>query len=295
MRFPLSLALSTLLVASTTFTWAVARAETVPADQIKDRTEALPERLEKVDVVEHTGAQLPLDLEFVDSTGAVVRLRDYFDGHRPVLLTFNYSDCPMLCSIQLNHLVHGLRGVDKTAGNEFQILTLSIDPKETPERSAESKLRYLGDYGRPEAAKGWHFLTSPTNTRVVADAVGFEYSYNEARKEWLHAATMILATPDGRVARYLYGLDYAPQTLELSLIEASDGKIATTVDQILLYCFHYDATEGRYAPVAMNIMRVAAALTAVTVGFVLFTFWARERRKKNRAARKDTFSPTAAS
>jgi protein SCO1 len=271
------------------------RAETVKPEDVKDRTEAMPARLEKVDVIERPGVNIPLDTEFVDSSGATVRLRDYFDGKRPVLLTFNYSNCPMLCSIQLNHLVAGLRGIDKTAGQEFEIVTLSIDPAELPERAAESKLRYLGDYGRPEAAKGWHFLTSPTATRVVADAVGFEYGYNEARKEWVHAAAVILATPDGRVARYLYGLDYTPQTLELSLIEASDGNIASTLDRILLYCFHYDESEGNYAPVAMNIMRVGAGLTALALGIVLATFWAAERRKKLRSAHKDTLSPTAAS
>lgn len=270
------------------------RAETLSPEQVKDRTEPLPTRLEKVDVVEHPGATLPLDAEFFDSNGAVVRLRDYFDGKRPVVLTFNYSNCPMLCSIQLNHFVAGLKGMDKTAGDEFEIVTLSIDPAEKPERAAESKLRYLGDYGRPEAAKGWHFLTSPTSTRVVADAVGFTYSYNEVRKEWVHAAALIIATPDGRVARYLYGLDYSPQTLELSLIEASDGNIATTLDRFLLYCFHYDETEGNYSPAAMNIMRVGASLTAIILGFVLASFWAAERRKK-RQALKDTLSPTAAS
>jgi protein SCO1 len=270
-------------------------AEAIAPDQVKDRTEALPERLEKVDVVEHPGVVLPLDQEFLDSSGKVVRLRDYFDGKRPVVLTFNYSNCPMLCSIQLNHFVAGLKGMDKTAGKEFEIVTLSIDPAEKPERAAESKLRYLGDYGRPAAANGWHFLTSPTSTKVVADAVGFSYSYNEVRKEWVHAAAIILATPDGRVSRYLYGLDYSPQTLELSLIETSDGNIATTLDHFLLYCFHYDESEGRYAPVAMNIMRVGASLTAVILGFVLVTFWAAERRKKRRSVPKDTLSPTAAS
>lgn len=272
-------------------------AEAVSDHGVKDRTEPLPKRLENVDVVEKPGAKLPLDAEFFDSTGESVRLGDFFDGHRPVIITFNYSDCPMLCSLQLNAFVNGLKRIKRTAGGDFRIVTLSIDPKEKPEKAAETKLRYLGDYGRPEAASGWHFLTAPeANTRAVADTAGFGYAYNEVRKEWIHAAALIVATPDGRVARYLYGVEYHPQTLELSLVEASDGKIASTVEQVLLYCFHYDESEGRYAPVAMNIMRVSASLVAIILGVVLAAFWRAERRKKKASARPgDTLSTTAAS
>lgn len=291
---PARTTLATLLIGAATLMWSAAGwSATVKEEDIKDRTEALPERLDGVDIVEHLGTQLPMDAQFVDSSGSTVRLGDFFDGQRPVVITFNYSDCPMLCSVQLNHFVDGLKRIDKTAGKEFTVLTLSIDPKERPERSAETKLRYLGDYGRPEAARGWHFLTSPTQTRVVADAVGFGYSYNEERKEWLHAAALILATPDGKIARYLYGLSFIPETLDLSLIEASEGTIGSTLDRLILFCFHYDATEGRYAPVAMNIMRVGATLTALILGLVLVTFWARERRKKH--ARREPYSPPAAS
>jgi protein SCO1/2 len=292
--FPTSLR-PLLIAAAVSLQTVGVRAATVPADQIKDRTEAAPERLNGVDVVEHPGAQLPLDAEFRDSTGALVRLGSYFDGEHPVVVTFNYSDCPMLCSIQLNHFVATLRQVDKTVGKDFKVLTLSIDPAEAPERAAETKLRYQGDYGRPEAAAGWQFLTSATQTRVVADAVGFGYAYNEVRKEWLHAAAIVIATPDGKVARYLYGLDHLPETLEYSLIEASAGKIASTVDRLLLYCFHYDESEGRYAPVAMNIMRLGGGMTALALGILLAGFWARERRRKHQDGSRDNLSPTTAS
>jgi protein SCO1 len=281
----------TIIATAVVLSGRVAFATPVDPAQVKDRTEALPERLEGVDVVEHPGAQLPLHTEFFDSTGKVVKLGDYFDGKRPVVITFNYSNCPMLCSIQLNRFVEGLKGIKRTAGDDFTILTLSIDPAETPGRAAETKLRYLGDYGRPQAAQGWQFLTSSTNTRTIADAVGFGYSYNEARKEWMHAAALIVVTPDGRVARYLYGIEYLPETLDLSLVEASDGKIGSTLDRLILYCFHYDESEGRYAPVAMNIMRVGAGLMAILVGIVLTIFWTAERRK--RVAR--SLSSTAAS
>jgi protein SCO1/2 len=237
---------------------------------------------------------LPLDTEFSDSTGKKVHLRDFFDGKHPVVITFNYSACPMLCSIQLSHFVQGLSKVDKIVGKDFKVITLSIDPAETPQQAAEAKVRYQADYGRPEAAEGWRFLTSPTQTRVVADTVGFGYKYNEVRKEWLHAAAMIIATPDGRVARYLYGLDFLPETLDYSLVEASDGKIANTVDRLLLYCFHYDESEGRYAPVAMNIMRVGGGITAVALGVLLAGFWGWERRKKKHQLSKENPSDTAA-
>jgi protein SCO1/2 len=152
-----------------------------------------------------------------------------------------------------------------------------------------------GCHDRPEAAAGWQFLTSATQTRVVADAVGFGYAYKEVRKEWLHAAAIVIATPDGKVARYLYGLDHLPETLEYSLIEASAGKIASTVDRLLLYCFHYDESEGRYAPVAMNIMRLGGGMTALALGILLAGFWARERRRKHQDGSRDNLSPTTAS
>src|SRR5690606_24750003 len=195
-----------------------ARAFAAPAEE-KDRTEALPERLEGVHVKEQLGATLPLDARFTNSEGENVRLGDYIDGTRPVVLTFNYSNCPMLCSLQLSRFVQALTQLKHTAGADFQIVTISIDPEETVAGAAETKARYIRDYGRPEAAAGWHFLlSSGEQTRAVADAAGFGYTYNEARQEWLHAAAVILLTPQGQIARYIYGVDYHPETLNLSLI-----------------------------------------------------------------------------
>jgi protein SCO1 len=263
---------------------SLAFAESIPVKDQLDRQEPLPKRLEKVSVQEHLGAQLPLDTEFTDSTGRAVKLRDYFDGVHPVIVTFNYSDCPMLCSLQLNRLVDGLKQVRRTVGDDFKIVTLSIDPLETAERASETKNRYLRDYGRPTATNGWHFLHAKEGvTRSVADAAGFSYSYNQERKEWLHAAALIIANPDGRIGRYLYGIQYHPETLNLSIVEASEGKIATTVDRLLLYCFHYDETEGRYAPVAFNIMRLGAGATALALGAFLSVYWLTESRNRRRA------------
>jgi protein SCO1/2 len=246
-----------------------------------DRLEALPARLKGVDISEQLGASLPLDTELRDSEGRTVRLSQFFDGRRPVILTFNYSDCPMLCSLQLSRFVQSLTQMKRTVGSDFQVVTVSIDPAETPERARETKARYLRDYGRPEAAGGWHFLLGTEGqARSVADAVGFSYSYNEERQEWLHAAALMVLTPDGRVARYIYGVDYHPETLNLSIVEGSEGKIGSTMDRLVLYCFHYDESEGRYAPVAMNIMRVGAGLVAVLLGAFLSVYWVAESRKR---------------
>ncbi len=246
-----------------------------------DRLEALPARLKGVDISEQLGASLPLDTELRDSEGRTARLSQFFDGRRPVILTFNYSDCPMLCSLQLSRFVQSLTQMKRTVGADFQVVTVSIDPAETPERARETKARYLRDYGRPEAASGWHFLLGTEGqVRSVADAVGFSYSYNEERQEWLHAAALMVLTPDGRVARYIYGVDYHPETLNLSIVEGSEGKIGSTMDRLVLYCFHYDESEGRYAPVAMNIMRVGAGLVAVLLGAFLSVYWVAESRKR---------------
>lgn len=246
-----------------------------------DRLEALPSRLKGVDITERLGASLPLDVELRSSEGEAVRLGQFFDARRPVILTFNYSNCPMLCSLQLSRFVQSLAQMKRTAGTDFQIVTISIDPAETVERARETKARYLRDYGRPDAASGWHFLLgSESQVKSVADAVGFGYNYNEERQEWLHAAALMVLTPDGRLARYIYGVDYHPETLNLSLVEGSEGKIGSTMDRLVLYCFHYDESEGRYAPVAMNIMRVGAGLVAVLLGAFLSVYWVAESRKR---------------
>lgn len=247
-----------------------------------DRLEPMPARLKGVDVTEHLGATVPQDIQLRNSDGKIVRFGEIFDGKRPVVLTFNYSNCPMLCSLQLSRFVQTLSQLERTVGSEFQIATVSIDPAETVERARETKARYLRDYGRPEAAPGWQFLLgSEQAVRSLADSVGFSYAYNEERQEWLHAAALMVLTPDGRVARYIYGVDYHPETLNLSIVEGSEGKIGSTLDRLVLYCFHYDESEGRYAPVAMNIMRVGAGLVAVLLGAFLTVYWLAESRKRN--------------
>jgi protein SCO1/2 len=264
--------------------WAGAAAS-APVE-IRDRTEPLPRRLEGVDVVEKLGATPPLSLGFRDQSGEPVMLSDYFDGEHPVILTLNYSNCPMLCSLQLNALVDGLKQLSWTPGDQFRIVTVSIDPTEQPETARRTQRRYLAQYGRPHAASGWSFLTgSPGNVKALTDAVGFRYGYNEARGEWVHPAAMAVLSPSGKIVRYLYGLEYPERTLRLALTEAGEGKVGTPIDRVLLFCFHYDETEGRYAPYAMNIMRLGGGLTVVVLASLLGIALHRERRRKERAAR----------
>jgi protein SCO1/2 len=262
-----------------------AGADPVIEDGVVTRFEPAPKRLEGVNVIEHLDAQLPLDLAFTDVLGKAVTLRDFVGGHKPVIFTLNYSDCPMLCSLQLSGMVNALKEIDWTAGDEFDIVTVSLNPAESPEQAKRTQERYVGSYGRPDAARGWHFLTgSEASIQALAHALGIEYGYNEKRKEYIHPAALAIATPSGHIARYLYGIEYSPKTLRLSLAEASQGKIGSSVDRIILFCFHYDETEGRYAPMAMNIMRLGGGLTALGLGGFLSAFWLRQRKRPGRAA-----------
>lgn len=249
--------------------------------------DAVPKETEGVGVTEHPGAVLPLELMFRDENGRDVRLKDYFAGSRPVILTLNYYRCPMLCTLQLNGLVDALRRMEWTPGRQFEIVTVSIDPLETPPLARLKKQNYMKEYGRPEAAKGWHFLTGrEENIRRLAATVGFEYRYDRETDQYVHAAALFVCTPEGRVSRYLYGILYDPTTLRLSLVEAAEGRMRSTVDRILLYCFHYDSAKGRYAPAAMNLMRAGGVATVLILGGVLAAYWRREaaRRKASSGA-----------
>jgi protein SCO1/2 len=261
---------------------AVASAGPVAPGAQTERRDATPRGLEKVDVSERLGTDLPRALAFKDELGRSVRLGDYFDGKRPVILTFNYSNCPMLCSLMLNGFVSGLREVDFVPGKEFRVVTVSIDPKETTERARETKNRYIGALGKPEAKDGWHFLTTDEATvDAYAKALGFGYFYNEERKEYAHPSAMAVASPDGKLVRYLYGIEYPKSSLRLALLEASQGKIGNPFDRLVLYCFHYDASAGRYAPKAANLMRVGGAVSVlVLLGFLIVLFRADLKKRK---------------
>ncbi len=243
--------------------------------------EEVPEVLEDVGVTEHLDAQLPLELQFRDEHGNWVELGSFFDGERPVILTLNYYRCPMLCGLMLNGVVDGLEAMEWTPGEEFEIVTISINPLETPELATAKKQNYLKRLDRPAAAGGWHFMTGrELEIDRLAETVGFSFSYDPATKEYAHAAVIMVCTPDGRVARYLYGIEYPPKRLKLALLEAAEGTIGTTLDQLILYCYHYDPTNRRYSPVAMNIMRLGGGATALILGISLAAFWVREWWRK---------------
>ncbi len=244
------------------------------------RAEPLPKALEGVGISERPGAQVPLDLEFVAEDGQPVRLSRYVTGKRPVILTLNYYRCPMLCGLLLSGLLDGLKELAWTPGNEFEVVTVSIDPLETPKLAMLKKESYITEFGRPAAAAGWHFLTGKEkDIRALAASVGFGYRYDEERQQYAHAAGIFLLTPDGRVARVLYGVTFEPRTLRLALTEASRGKVGTTADQVLLFCYHYDANAGRYVVAASNIMRLGGAATAVIVGGWLLAAWRRSAHR----------------
>jgi protein SCO1/2 len=263
------------------------------APELADRMEPLPKQLTGVDVKEELGKTPGLALGFTDEQGRSVMLKDYVDGTVPVIVTFNYSNCPMLCSLQLNGVVEGLKKLSFTAGKEFRIVTISIDPAETAETARRTKARYLAQYGRPEAGAGWHFLHgSENNVRAAAKALGFSYTYVESRQEYAHPAAIALLSPQGMIARYLYGLEYPEQTLRLGLVEASQGKIGSSVDRLLLYCFHYDSSEGRYAPAARNLMRLGGGASVLALAGLVGVLVHRER-KRSRSRGNPTQVPTS--
>jgi protein SCO1 len=267
---------SALVAASLAFTSA---AEAGPVSA-PDRTEAAPKRLQGVDVVEHLGERVPENLAFKDHDGKSVTLGDYLHDGVPVVVTFNYSSCPMLCSLQLNAFVDGLKKLDFSAGKEFRIVTVLLDPKETNETAHRFRARYLSQYNRPGSESGWSFLTgSDANIHALAKAVGFAYNYNEARGEYIHPAALTLLSPDGKVMRYLYGLEYPDKTLRLGLVEASEGRVGSSLDKLILFCFHYDSTEGRYSPIATRIMQVAGAISVVVLAGFLTVLTRRDKKR----------------
>jgi protein SCO1/2 len=230
-----------------------------------------PPALRDVGIEQKLDRAVPLDLTFRDESDNAVRLGDFF-GQKPVLLSLAYYHCPMLCPLALDGLVRGLRPLTWNVGNEFQIVTVSIDARETSAHAAAKKRTLVSDYRRPGAAEGWHVLVGDTDAvHQLADAIGFHYRYDAASDQFAHAAGLFVLTPEGRISRVLYGIDYAPRDLRLALVEASQGKIGTLADQLLLFCYHYDPATGKYGPAAMAAVRIGAALTlAGLVAFVAF-------------------------
>ncbi|TWT36957.1 hypothetical protein KOR34_19020 [Posidoniimonas corsicana] len=254
-----------------------------------------PDEIKDVGVDEKRGAQIPLQLKFRDENDRVVSLGDLCNGERPVLLSLNYSDCPMLCRVQLNGLVDALKQMEMTVGEDFDVVSVSIDPRESPQRAKKTEELYLSSYARQGTAGGWHFLTgTQQNITKLADVVGFRYKYVPERQEFAHTAAVMVCSPEGMVSRYLYGVMFDPQTVRLSLVEAADGKVGSAMDQIILFCFHYDETKGRYGPVARNIMTAGAAFTVLTLAACLLPFWVRRSSgtRPTDGPQEERFAPT---
>ena len=237
-----------------------------------------PEPLRDVGIDQRLNEQLPLDLEFRDEQGATVSLGRYF-GDKPVVLSLVYYECPMLCTLVLNGLVRAMNALPFDAGREFEVVTVSFDPADTPELAAAKKASYLRSYPHPGAADGWHFLTGDAAAiEALTRAVGFRYRALPERRQYAHAAGIVVATPGGRLARYFYGLEYSARDLRLGLVEASQGKIGSVVDTVLLYCFEYDPASGTYSAAALKTVRVGGVLTVLALGGFVVMSWRREGR-----------------
>lgn len=234
--------------------------------------------ISRIDVAQRLGEALPLDAVFTDESGARVELGSLF-GERPVVLALVYYECPMLCTLVLNGLVKSLRPLGMDVGDQFDVVVVSFDPGETPEMARAKKAAYVESYGRPDTADGWHFLTGDAaSIDAITDAVGFEYAYDADRDEYAHAAAVMVATPEGQLARYLFGVEYSSRDVRLALVEASAGKIGTLVDRLLLYCYHYDPSRGRYSAVALNVVRLAGVATMTALAGFILVMRRRERR-----------------
>lgn len=246
------------------------------------------QELEDLEVLEHLGDTLPLDLEFTDSQGRIVQLGDYFQNGRPVVLNLGYYQCPMLCGLVLDGLVHSASKINWTPGSEYDLITVSINPSETAELAAAKKRGVMNYLDRADAETGWHFLVGNAhNTAALAEAAGFGYRWVESQQQYAHAAVLMVLTPEGSLSRYLYygnspdGEAFAPQTLRLSLVEASDGRVGSSLDHVLLWCYQWDANRGDYSLVARNLMRLGGAMTVAILGLVIGLMLFRERRRKH--------------
>lgn len=246
--------------------------------------------LRDIGIDQNLDAELPKDAVFTEDSGRAIRLGDLF-GQRPAVLVMVYYECPMLCNMVLNDLLRTLNGITShTVGEDFDIIAISINPAETPELASKKKQAYMSRYGARGTPAGWHFLTgTQENITKVAETVGFRYRYDPERKEYVHASGIMTLTTDGRLQRYFYGIDYSPQDLRLSLVEASQNKIGRLADAVLLYCFHYDPTKGKYGLVVANMLKLGGVLTVLSLGVFMAIMFRRDRR----ALAAATVAPTA--
>ena len=237
--------------------------------------------LRGIDISESLGAAIPLHLQFINEEGKNVRLSDVVGEGKPVVLTMAYYECPMLCTFVLNGLSKAVKELDWIPGEKYQLLTISIDANETPELARQKRERYVDSLGKGDIRGGWQFWVGrDAQIHALSDAIGFKYFYDEKRDEYAHPAVVFVITSEGLISRYLYGIEYSPRDLRLALLEASEGKIGSIIDRVLLYCYHYDPAGKKYAIVAMNVMRFGGALTLILMGLLLGSLWLKERNTK---------------
>lgn len=248
-----------------------------------------PPKLNGIGIEQKLNAQMPLDTVFRDESGAAIPLRTYF-GSKPVLFAPVYYTCPMLCSQILSGVVAGLRPLRLKPGRDFEIVAMSFDPADTPQAAAAKRDQYSRSYSSKAGTSGWHFLTGDQKAiTAVTQAIGFHYRWDAVHKMFVHASGIMLLTPQGRLARYFYGVEFEPKDLKLGLIESAHDRIGSPVDQILLFCYHYDPKTGKYGAVVVNLLRFAAALTLVILAVVMFFFWRQDIRKQRRTWKKASY------
>lgn len=252
-------------------------------DPSVDTSNGIPEPLKKVGIEQRLGESVPLDAVFKDENGREVKLGEYFSKGRPVVLALVYYECPMLCNQVLNGLTGSMKGITLDAGKDFDVVAISFDASENdkPELAKNKKASYLERYGRPGTEDGFHFLTgTQASIDAVTKAVGFTYEWDEKSNQFAHASGIMIANPDGKLSRYLYGIDYSPKDLKFGIMESAENKIGSVTDQLLLYCYHYDPSTGKYGFAILSSLRVAGIATLLGMGLMGFVFW---RRNKNRA------------
>ncbi|HMQ03742.1 MAG TPA: SCO family protein [Pyrinomonadaceae bacterium] len=250
-------------------------------DPSRTQDSGLPEPLKETGIEQKLGEQLPLETVFKDENGQAVKLGELFNKGRPVVLAFVYYECPMLCNEVLNGLTGSLKGVSFDAGREFDVVAISFDARENdmPDLARNKKTSYMKRYGRPGTEKGWHFLTgSPEAIDAVTKAAGFGFKWDEKSSQFAHAGGVMVVTPEGKMSRYFYGIDYSPKDLKFGIMESADNRVGSASEQLLLYCFHYDPSTGRYGLAVLNVMRLGAVLTLMGMAAMGLVFWRRNRK-----------------
>jgi protein SCO1/2 len=252
----------------------------IPATDPGDR---LPAQLVGVGIEEHLGRPIDLDLTFNDENGQAVKLREFFNRGRPVVLNLIYYNCPQLCTLILNRQVEIMRQMPWTPGDQYEIVSISIDPRETPEIASKKKATYLASYGKP--APGWHFLTDRDgNAKRLAELMGYHYRWDPRIQQYAHLAAIMILTPEGKVARYLYGINYRALDLRFGLTEAAENRSTLSIEKVLLFCYHYDPVENKYVLFATNFMKAGGVLTILILGAFLYRMFRTERRRKEHFA-----------